>query len=75
MHRGGISSKLILEKIVKLIIIIIMMKNHKNFPFLLGCGKALPALSWTYKCECRLEIGRSVLVSVCVWHARLSQEK
>ena len=52
---------LILEKILKLIII--MMKNRKNFPFLWGCGKALPALSWTYKCECRLH---SVLVSVCV---------
>ena len=27
---------------------VIMMKNHKNFPFFSGCGKALPALSWTH---------------------------
>ena len=48
-------SELILEKILKLIIII-MMKNLKNFPFLSGCGKAFPVHSWTHECECRLEI-------------------
>ena len=38
------------------LVIIIMMKNRKNLSFLSGCGKALPALSWAHKCECRLEI-------------------
>ena len=45
---GGISS----EKLI----IIMMMKNRKNFRFLSDCGKAFPELSWTQKCECRLEI-------------------
>ena len=54
--RGRISCEVIQEKILKLIIIIIMMKNRKNLSFLSGCGKALPALSWTHKCECRLEV-------------------
>ena len=55
MDCGGISSELILEKILKLILLA-MLKNRKNLSFLSGCGKALPALSWTHKCECRLEI-------------------
>ena len=54
MDRGGISFELILEKILKLSII--MLKNHKTLLFLTGCGKAFPAPSWTHKCECRLEI-------------------
>ena len=35
--------------------------SDKNFRVLSGCGKALQGLSWTQKCECRLE--SSVLVS------------
>ena len=54
---------------------IFMIKNHKNFPFLDVCRIGLPALSWTQKCECRLEIRCSVLVSVCIWYTRLSQDK
>ena len=56
--RGDILFELILEKILKLIIIIIIitLKNRKNLSFLMGCGKALPAISWTHKCECILEI-------------------
>ena len=50
----GSSFEQILEK--KILNFIIIMKNRKNFRFSSGSGKALPALSWTYKCECRLEI-------------------
>ena len=39
-----------------IVIIIMMMKNRKNFWFLSGCGKALPDLGWTQKCKCRLEL-------------------
>ena len=31
-------------------------EESQEFVVLSGCGKALPALSWTHKCECRLEI-------------------
>ena len=54
VERGGISFELILEKILKLNII--MMKNRKNFRVLSGCTNGLPALSWPQKRECRLEI-------------------
>ena len=55
--RGGIAFELILELVLKLIIvIIIMLKNRNNLSFLMACRKALPALSWTYKCEYRLEM-------------------
>ena len=30
------------------LVIIIMLKNRKDLLFLTGCGKALPALSWTH---------------------------
>ena len=31
-------------------------ENRKNFRFLSVGRNGLPALSWTQKCECRLEI-------------------
>ena len=39
------SLELILEEKILKLNFIISMKNRKNFLFLSGCGKALPALS------------------------------
>ena len=46
----------VMGTIFLVIIVILMMKNCKNFHFLSGCGKALPELGWTHKCKRRLEI-------------------
>ena len=45
---------------------IIMLKNRMNCSFLMGYGKAL---SWTHKCECRLEI-----ISACYIYSSLPPE-
>ena len=41
-----------------------MMKKLQEFPVLSVSRNGLPSLSWTQKCECRLKICFSVLVSV-----------
>ena len=43
-------------------------EEPQEFPVFVSRNK-LPALSWHQKCECRLEILGSVIVSVCVWLA------
>ena len=45
----------------------------EKLPVLSVIRNGLPAPSWTQKCEYKLEIWYSVLVSVCIAH--LSQEK
>ena len=46
----------------------------QEFHIFVSRHNGLPALSWTQKCECRLAICCSVLVSVCVWYTHLSWE-
>ena len=47
-------------------IIILMVKNCKNFQVLAGGRNGLPALSWTQKCECRLKYD-TLMIAECLY--------
>ena len=53
----------------------VMMKIRKKFLCLLGGRNGLPALTWNKKCEGKLELRCSVLVSVCERYTHSSREK
>ena len=57
MDRGGTSSELITRKDLEINYYYYYYdEESQEFDIFVGCGKAFPVLSWTHKCECRLEI-------------------